>query len=175
MCLVSAGIRSPYSALEYDSARSCQSGGLDESCGVEKVLHIAKWLSLQRCSPGPLLTAFLILWRGGRTVDWGLWSCLAWTVFTVWQLLKSSLQCGSYPAVSKTCCVAECLKNTTLPRWWIAVPSVTSVAKRWWPAGFDPFMQYLYVWFFCFFPLSCDHELRIHAGTFMLVCVDTQS
>ena len=95
--------------------------------------------------------ACLILWRGGRTVDWGLWSCLAWAVFTVWQLQKSSPQCGSYPAVSETCCVAECLKNTTLPWWWIAVLSVTSVAKRWWPAGFDPFMQYLYVWFFLFF------------------------
>ena len=118
--------------------------------------------------------AFLFLWRGGRTVDWGLWSCLAWAVFTVWQLLKSSPQCGSYPAVSKTCCIAECLKNTTLPQWWIAVLSVTSVAKRWWPAGFDPFMQYLYVWFLFLF-LSCDHEVHIHAGTFMLVCVDTQS
>ena len=32
-----------------------ESGGLEESCGLQKVLHVAPQLFLQRCSMGPLL------------------------------------------------------------------------------------------------------------------------
>ena len=37
------------------STSNSQSGGLDEGCGLHKVLHVAPQLCLQRCSMGPLL------------------------------------------------------------------------------------------------------------------------
>ena len=46
---------SSFSAFEHCPYSNGQSGGLDESCGLQKFLHVASQLFLQRCSMGPLL------------------------------------------------------------------------------------------------------------------------
>ena len=43
------------SAFEHCPYSNGQSGGLDESCGLQKLLHVASQLFLQGCSMGPLL------------------------------------------------------------------------------------------------------------------------
>ena len=43
------------SAFKHGSASYGQSGGLDISCSLRKVLHVFPQLFLQRCSMGPLL------------------------------------------------------------------------------------------------------------------------
>ena len=45
-----------FSAFERGPASSGQSGGVDEGCGLQKVLRVfSLQLFLQRCSMGPLL------------------------------------------------------------------------------------------------------------------------
>ena len=67
-----------FSVLQQCPTSNGQSGGLEESCGLQKVLRVVPQLFLQRCSMGPLLpSGFSVEGVQLYNMSWGLWSCLA--------------------------------------------------------------------------------------------------
>ena len=73
---------SPSSAFEHCPYSNGHSGGLDESCGLQKVARVASHLFLQRCSMGPLLrSCFSEEEVELQNMLWGLRAWLTWAVF----------------------------------------------------------------------------------------------
>ena len=91
-----------WQSLEKGAVKRCSecasnglSLGLDDSCGLQKVLRVdLPQLVLPRCSnTGPLLRSCFSVDEGAElyNVLWGLWFCLAWAVLTEYEMSRGEI------------------------------------------------------------------------------------